>query len=95
MPLIMPAMRSSRLTITAILLLLLFSAAIGLYWLWAKQALEEGVARWRAEQIERGYDVAYQGPVFGGFPFALSVSFHDPRVTTPQGLTWEGPAVHG
>ena len=33
--------------------------------------------------------------LFGGFPFALSVSFRAPRVTTPQGLTWQGPPILG
>jgi hypothetical protein len=91
----MPAMRPYRLAVAATLLLLLLSAAAVAYWLWARHALESGIAQWRAEQIERGFDIAYQGPDFGGFPFALAVTFRDPRVVTPQGLTWQGPPIHG
>jgi hypothetical protein len=91
----MPAMRSYRLAVAASLLLLLLTAAVVISWFWARQALETGIALWHAEQTERGYDIAYQGPDFGGFPFALSVSFREPRVTTPQGLTWQGPPIHG
>lgn len=92
---IMPAMTRSRLAVAAFCTLLLLAAAVTGYWLWARQALDSGIAKWRAEQIERGYDVAYQGPSFGGFPFALSVTFDAPRVVTPQGLTWQGPTVLG
>ena len=92
---IMPAMRPHRLAVAATLALLLLSAAVTGSWLWARQALDDGIARWRAEQIERGYAVDYSGPEFGGFPFALSVNFGDPRVTTPQGLTWQGPPIFG
>ena len=91
----MPAMRPSRLAIAATFLLLLVCATVAGTWLWARQALEDGIARWRAEQIERGYAVDYRGPSFGGFPFVLSVSFEAPRVTTPQGITWQGPPVQG
>ncbi len=88
-------MRRYRLAVLASLLLLVASAAVTGTWLWARQALGEGIARWRDQQIERGYAIDYAGPEFGGFPFALSVSFREPRVTTPQGLTWQGPPVLG
>lgn len=91
----MPGMRPYRLAVAATLLLLLASVAVTAYWLWARDALETGIARWRSEQIERGYEIAYRGPSFGGFPFALSVSFEAPRVTTPQGIVWQGPPVSG
>jgi len=92
-------MRSNRLAnrpaVAAILLLLLVCAAVTGTWLWARQALDDGIARWRAQQIERGYAIDYGGPYYGGFPFALSVRFTAPRVTTPQGLTWQGPPIGG
>ncbi|MEQ8355376.1 MAG: DUF2125 domain-containing protein [Kiloniellaceae bacterium] len=91
----MPAMRLYRHAVAATLLLLLISAVVVIYWFWARQALETGIAQWRAEQVERGYDIGYQGPEFGGFPFALSVTFRDPQVTTPQDLIWHGPPVYG
>ncbi len=94
-PPIMPPMRTYRLAVAASLLLLLLSATLVGTWFWARHALDGGIARWRAEQLERGYDIAYAGPEFGGFPFSLSVTFREPRVTTPQGLTWRGPPVHG
>src|SRR3546814_6185933 len=54
---IMPAMRPSRLAIAASLLLLLVSLTVAGTWLWGRHALETGIARWRAEQIERGYTI--------------------------------------
>ncbi len=92
---IMRTMRPYRFAVAASLLLLLLSFAVIGYWFWARQALDTGIARWRADQIERGYDVTYQGPEFGGFPFALSVTFRDPSVITPQELVWRGPTVQG
>lgn len=91
----MPAMRPYRLAVAALLLLALVSVGLAGAWLWARAALAEGIARWRAEQIERGYLVAYHGPAFAGFPFALSVSITAPRVVTPQGIAWEGPPISG
>jgi hypothetical protein len=91
----MPAMRPTRLAVAAALLLVLLSAVVAGSWLWARQALEHGIAQWRGQQIERGYAIDYRGPRFGGFPFALSVSFEAPRVVTPQGLTWRGPPISG
>lgn len=84
-----------RLAVATTFVLLLIAGALTGYWLWARQALESGIAKWRAEQIERGYDITYKGPEFAGFPFALSVTFREPRVVTPQGLIWQGPPVNG
>ena len=91
----MPAMTRYRLAIAASFLLFLLAAALVGSWLWARHALEGGIAQWRAEQVARGYDIAYDGPEFGGFPFALSVTFREPRVVTPRGLVWRGPPVYG
>lgn len=91
----MPAMRPHRLAVAATLILLLLSLAVAGAWLWARDALEQGIARWREEQVGRGYTIEYRGPQFGGFPFALSVTFEAPRVVTPQGLTWRGPPIQG
>src|SRR3546814_10659845 len=78
---IMPAMRASRLAVAATFLLLLSCVAVAGSWLWARQALEQGIARWRAEQLERGYTIDYDGPRFSGFPFVLAVSFEDRKST--------------
>ncbi|MEO3428248.1 DUF2125 domain-containing protein [Pelagibius sp. CAU 1746] len=91
----MPPMNRYRLAVFTTFALLLLAGALSGYWLWARQALDGGIAKWRAEQAARGYDIAYQGPEFAGFPFALSVTFREPRVVTPQGLTWQGPPVSG
>lgn len=91
----MPAMRASRLAVAITLLLLLSCVALAGSWLWARDALEQGIARWRSEQVARGYAIEYEGPHFSGFPFVLAVSFEAPRVTTPQGLAWQGPPVRG
>jgi len=91
----MPAMRLYRLAVAVPVLLVLLCAGVVGTWFWARHALDQGITKWRAEQIERGYQIDYQGPDYGGFPFALSVSFAQPRVVTPQGLTWHGPPVFG
>src|SRR3546814_1448832 len=70
---IMPAMRPSRLAVAATLQLLTCVAVAG-SWLWARQALEQGIGRWRAEPVERGYPIDYAGPRFRGFPFVLARS---------------------
>ena len=76
-------MQRYRIAVAVSLLLLLISAAVIGTWFWARQALETGIAQWRAEQIERGFDIAYRGPDFAGFPFALSVSFREPICAFP------------
>ena len=84
-----------RLAVALFATLGLLSLALAGYWFWAADALAEGIARWRAEQAERGYELVYQGPQMSGFPFALAVTFGEPRVTSPHGLTWRGPLVSG
>ncbi len=87
--------RRKRLSIAlAATLCLLFMGLTG-YWFWASEALAEGIERWRGQQIERGYAIAYDGPQMSGFPFALTVTFDQPKVTSPQDLTWEGPTISG
>ena len=88
-------MRRNRFAVAFALVLALISLGLAGYWFWASKALAAGIANWRQEQLERGYDIAYDGPQFSGFPFALSVTFGQPRVTTPQGLVWQGPPISG
>lgn len=88
-------MRRYHLAVALGAFLCLFSLGVVGYWFWASEALAEGIERWRGQQVERGYDIAYDGPHFSGFPFTLAVSFSQPRVTSPQGLAWQGPPISG
>ncbi|NIA68411.1 DUF2125 domain-containing protein [Pelagibius litoralis] len=87
--------RRKHLSIAFVATLCLFSLALAGYWFWASAALAEGIERWRGQQVERGYEIAYDGPQMSGFPFALTVTFDAPKVTSPQDLTWEGPTISG
>ncbi|HIC82303.1 MAG TPA: DUF2125 domain-containing protein [Kiloniellaceae bacterium] len=88
-------MRRNRLVSLGTVALAVFALAVSAYWYWASEALAEGIARWRAEQIERGYEIDYDGPHMGGFPFALTVTFNQPKAVSPQGLSWQGPPIRG
>ncbi len=88
-------MRRYRLAVALAALVCLLSLGVVGYWFWASEALAAGIERWRQEQVERGYDITYDGPHFAGFPFSLAVSFSQPRVISPQGLAWQGPPISG
>ncbi len=88
-------MRRYNLAVTCVAILGLLSLGLVGYWYWASEALAEGIESWRQQQLERGFDIVYDGPHFTGFPYSLAVSFDQPRVTSPQGLTWHGPPVSG
>ena len=88
-------MRRYRLAVAMVAFACLFALGVVGYWFWASQTLAAGIERWREQQVERGYDIAYDGPRITGFPFSLSVLFEQPRVTSPQGLAWQGPPISG
>jgi len=85
-----------RSTLLFVLALPLFAGgALALYWVWAADALRDGIAVWTAEQRARGYQLSYLGPQIGGFPARLDVRFQAPQVTAPQGWRWSGGAIRG
>lgn len=88
-----------RLIVPGLLgLLLLVALGYGLYWHFAAQALEQGIARWAAERRAEGYRVAYAGPSIGGFPFRLEARLEEPAIEAPPaagGWRWRGPAIRG
>jgi hypothetical protein len=97
-----PALRRSLI---AIVVLALAAGAVAVYWHWAADRLETAIAEWTAAQRERGYEIAYQGPMIEGFPTTLAARFEEPSVASPgfaapgiassDGWRWAGPPVSG
>ncbi len=67
--------------------------AWGGLWLWSADRLETLLADWHDDQRQRGITLDYEGPVWSGFPLALSSRFTEPHVANLQGLAWHGPTI--
>lgn len=87
-----------RLTVGGLLGLLLVAVGYGIYWYFAAQALEEGIARWVAERRAEGYRISVAEPRIGGFPFRLTAEIEAPSVEAPPeagAWRWQGPRIAG
>jgi hypothetical protein len=84
-----------KLLITCLVLISLVGAGVSGFWLWSSNRLQAGLADWSAEQRARGYQVDYQGPQMGGFPFRLTARIEQPKVAAPSGWRWQGPPLAG
>lgn len=71
----------------------LLALAWGALWLWSADRLETLLADWHDDQRQRGITLDYDGPVWSGFPLALSSQFAKPHVASRQGLAWRGPTI--
>lgn len=93
----MPSALRPRLRhlLIAAAVLALAAGAVAVYWHWAAARLETAVAEWTAAQGERGYQIAYDGPLIEGFPTTLAARFAAPSVVSPSGWRWGGPPVAG
>jgi hypothetical protein len=92
---IRPPMRLRVLALYCLLAALLAGGALSAYWLWSAERLDRRIAAWSEQQRARGYEIAYRGPAIGGYPFALTARFEEPRMASPQGWRWEGPVLSG
>jgi len=88
-------MRPRVFALLCLLAALLAGGALSAYWLWSAERLAERIAAWSEQQRARGYEVAYRGPAIGGYPFALTARFEDPRIASPRGWRWQGPTLTG
>ncbi len=88
-------MRRRTPALICTLALVLAGGLLSAYWFWSAGQLAERIAAWTEEQRARGYDITYQGPEVGGFPFRLTTRFEQPRVASPRGWRWAGPSVRG
>lgn len=88
-------MRRRSLALILVLVPALAGGLLAAYWHWSAARLEQRIAAWAGEQRARGYEVAYQGPEIGGFPFRLTTRFTQPRVASPRGWRWAGPELRG
>lgn len=88
-------MSPRRLSILALLALLLAGAAVSAYWHWSAARLAERIAAWTVQQRAEGYRIDYRGPELGGFPFALSARLEALSVESPRGWRWSTPALEG
>ncbi|MDH3473676.1 MAG: DUF2125 domain-containing protein [Rhodospirillales bacterium] len=88
-------MRLRSLVLLVSFILFLAVVALALYWRASAARLSEFIASWTAYQQAQGYEISYQGPEIGGFPFALTARFRDPGMVSPQGWHWRGPEISG
>lgn len=86
-------MKSSRTVFFVITALVIAFAALSAYWWWSAQRLEAWITAWTQEQRSRGYEIAYQGPEVGGYPFRLTAHLQDPSMVSPEGWSWRGEVV--
>jgi hypothetical protein len=88
-------MTPRRLTAVLTIALAVAAAALAGYWFWYAGQIEDGIARWAAAQQQRGYRVAYGGPVIDGFPLTHVARLEGPKIEAPSGWRWQGPALTG
>lgn len=88
-------MTPRRLTASLAVALAVAAAALSGYWFWYAGQIEDGIARWAAEQRQRGYRIAYGGPVIDGFPLTHVARLEGPIIETPSGWRWRGPPLTG
>ncbi len=88
-------MTPRRLTAVLVVALAVAAAALSGYWFWYAGQIEDGVARWAAEQRQRGYRVTYGGPEIDGFPLTHVARLEGPTIEAPSGWRWQGPPLTG
>ena len=84
-----------RITVFALLAVLLAGLAVAAYWHWSAERLARQIVLWSEQQRAAGYEVSYAGPEIGGFPLELVARFQEPSIASPQGWRWQGPPLTG
>jgi hypothetical protein len=88
-------MRPRTFALSCIAVVVAAGGALSAYWLWSADQLAERIAAWSQEQRARGYEVSFEDPEIGGYPFGLTARFERPRLASPRGWRWQGPGVSG
>jgi hypothetical protein len=88
-------MRLRVFALSCIAIVVSAGGALSGYWFWSADRLAERIAAWSEQQRAWGYEVSYRGPVIGGYPFALTARFEEPRLVSPRGWGWHGPSMSG
>lgn len=83
----------------AVVALAAATAVVALYgglWLYAANALDEGIERWAAERRAEGWRVAFGTRRWAGFPFRLAQRIRAPslaRIIDGKTRRWRGPEI--
>ena len=86
-------MNLRRLLPLILVVLVLAFGALSLYWHWSAQRLEIWIAAWVQDQRAQGYEISYQDPEIGGYPFHLTAYLAAPRMASPEGWVWQAKDV--
>jgi len=98
----LPSGRAGRLALHALLgtalLLAIAVAGHAMLWRWMSNSLEEGFAAWAAARRAQGWQVQYDPPQRGGWPFSATLTLPRFRLqggatTLPGGMEWQAEAM--
>lgn len=88
-------MTERRTLIVIALIVVLLVAGIPLYWYWGAGQIEGAIEQWATKYRQEGYEISYDRPEVGGFPFSFNVELGAPAVRSPRGWYWTGDAIIG
>ena len=91
----MAGRRARRILLVLLLAAGTAAAGLGALWYWAASEVTAALAHWSQEQRARGYHVAYQEPVMGGYPLAVTADLAQPVLASPHGWRWSGERLLG
>ncbi|MFB9969961.1 DUF2125 domain-containing protein [Pseudoroseomonas cervicalis] len=74
-------------------LVLLLAALHGLAWFLIAGRLEQEALRWAEARRAEGWRIEHGAPQRGGWPLAASVTLPEPRLSLPEGLSWQAGAL--
>ncbi|WBV42645.1 DUF2125 domain-containing protein [Pseudoroseomonas cervicalis] len=90
-----PAAPSRRRRLPRLLagLVLSLAALHGLAWYLITGRLEQEALRWAEDRRAEGWRIEHGAPQRGGWPLAASITLPAPRLSLPEGLSWQAEAL--
>jgi len=86
--------RFSRILIISGGLMAVVAMGYSLFWYSVMSRVQDGIKRWTIEQRVHGWDVSLGKQTISGFPFLITVSFDEPKLTGRNNkLRWALPNV--
>lgn len=82
-----------RLSLVLIAATVVAALAYTLYWFYAAGQGRNQLERWAETRRQAGWDVAWDEITDNGFPWRLSLTLGNPRLTTPAGLHWRAATL--